>query len=202
MLELPPGNLKALKQHCEKRGMLLVVDEAQTALGRAGDMFAFTHHPEDEGVVPDILTLSKTLGNGMPLSAVLTSNKIASQAKENGFLLYTTHINDPLPAAVGDNVLDPSGSVSNFKLNSNGFNLATDVLAMCVVAVSWLVWRLSVIGRRRLVLLVSELQCRRRWTCRRSWLLWRLLVAFSGLHLRLLLQKCSWMLHWGLLRRR
>ncbi|EMD69530.1 hypothetical protein COCSADRAFT_341519 [Bipolaris sorokiniana ND90Pr] len=99
MLELPPGNLKALKQHCEKRGMLLVVDEAQTALGRAGDMFAFTHHPEDEGVVPDILTLSKTLGNGMPLSAVLTSNKIASQAKENGFLLYTTHINDPLPAA-------------------------------------------------------------------------------------------------------
>lgn len=106
MLELPPGYLKALKQHCEARGMLLIVDEAQTALGRAGDMFAFTHHPEDAGVVPDIVTLSKTLGNGIPLSAILTSNPIAQHAKENGFLFYTTHINDPLPASVGDKVLE------------------------------------------------------------------------------------------------
>jgi len=106
MLVLPPGYMKALKKHCEARGMLLIVDEAQTALGRAGDMFAFTHHPEDEGVVPDIVTLSKTLGNGIPLSAVLTSNRIAQHAKENGFLFYTTHINDPLPAAVGDKVLE------------------------------------------------------------------------------------------------
>lgn len=106
MLELPPGYLKTLKKHCEARSMLLIVDEAQTALGRAGDMFAFTHHPEDEGVVPDIVTLSKTLGNGLPLSAILTSNPIAHHAKENGFLFYTTHINDPLPAAVGDKVLE------------------------------------------------------------------------------------------------
>jgi 4-aminobutyrate aminotransferase-like enzyme len=98
--------MKALKEHCEARGMLLIVDEAQTALGRAGDMFAFTHHPEDEGVVPDIVTLSKTLGNGIPLSAVLTSNTIAHYAKNNNFLFYTTHINDPLPAAVGDKVLE------------------------------------------------------------------------------------------------
>ncbi|CAN9231947.1 unnamed protein product [Alternaria alternata] len=106
MLELPPGYLKALKMHCEARGMLLIVDEAQTALGRAGDMFAFTHYPEDEGTVPDILTLSKTLGNGIPLSAIMTSNRIAQHAKDNGFLFYTTHINDPLPAAVGDKVLE------------------------------------------------------------------------------------------------
>ncbi|KAH7068876.1 pyridoxal phosphate-dependent transferase [Paraphoma chrysanthemicola] len=106
MLELPPGYLKAIRKHCDARGMLMIVDEAQTALGRAGDMFAFTHHPEDEGVVPDIVTLSKTLGNGIPLSAVLTSNRIARHAKENGFLFYTTHINDPLPAAVGDKVLE------------------------------------------------------------------------------------------------
>lgn len=106
MLTLPPGYLKALKTHCEARDMLLIVDEAQTALGRAGDMFAFTHHPEDEGTVPDIVTLSKTLGNGLPLSAVLTSDRIARHAKENGFLFYTTHVNDPLPAAVGDKVLE------------------------------------------------------------------------------------------------
>ena len=60
MLVLPPGYLKAMKEHCEKRGMLLIVDEAQTGIGRAGDMFAFMHWREDEGVVPDVLTLSKT----------------------------------------------------------------------------------------------------------------------------------------------
>lgn len=78
ILTLPKGYLRALKTHCEARGMLLIVDEAQTAIGRAGDMFAFEH----EGVVPDILTLSKTLGNGIPLSAVVTSNEIARVCEE------------------------------------------------------------------------------------------------------------------------
>jgi 4-aminobutyrate aminotransferase-like enzyme len=102
MITLPPGYLKAMKAHCEKRGMLLIIDEAQTGIGRAGDMFAFQH----EGVVPDILTLSKTLGNGIPLSATITSHKIAKTCQERGFLFYTTHVNDPLPAAVGLKVLE------------------------------------------------------------------------------------------------
>lgn len=106
MLVLPPGYLKAVNEHCEKRGMLLIVDEAQTGIGRAGDMFAFQHFGEDERVVPDILTLSKTLGNGLPLSAVITSKAIADFSRDRGFLFYTTHINDPLPAAVGDKVLE------------------------------------------------------------------------------------------------
>ena len=106
MLPLPPGYLKALKQHCDARGMLMIIDEAQTGIGRAGDMFAFQHWAEDGDVVPDILTLSKTLGNGLPLSAVVASNKIAAVAKEKRFLFYTTHINDPLPASVGDKVLE------------------------------------------------------------------------------------------------
>ncbi|KAL1648125.1 hypothetical protein SLS58_002452 [Diplodia intermedia] len=102
MLVLPDGWLAAAKRHCEARGMLLIVDEAQTGIGRAGDMFAFEH----DGVVPDILTLSKTLGNGVPLAAVVTSNEIARVTKERGFLFYTTHVNDPMPAAVGLKVLD------------------------------------------------------------------------------------------------
>jgi 4-aminobutyrate aminotransferase-like enzyme len=106
MLELPAGYLYALKQHCERREMLLIIDEAQTGIGRTGDMLAFQHYAEDQGVVPDILTLSKTLGNGLPLSAVVTSNEIAKYCKENNFLFYTTHVNDPLPAAVGDKVLE------------------------------------------------------------------------------------------------
>jgi 4-aminobutyrate aminotransferase-like enzyme len=65
-------------------------------------MFAFEH----EGVVPDILTLSKTLGNGLPLSAVATGKHIAEVAWHNGFLFLTTHLNDPLPASVGLKVLE------------------------------------------------------------------------------------------------
>ncbi|KAF5130227.1 2,2-dialkylglycine decarboxylase [Metarhizium anisopliae] len=99
---LPPGYLKALKKQCEMRGMLLIVDEAQTGVGRCGDFMAINH----ENVVPDILTLSKTLGNGLPLSAVVASDEVASVAAEKGFFFYTTHVNDPLPAAVGDKVLE------------------------------------------------------------------------------------------------
>ncbi|KAF8922031.1 dialkylglycine decarboxylase [Mucidula mucida] len=81
---LPPG-------HCEKRNMLLILDEAQTGVGRTGKNFAFEH----DGVVPDILTLSKTLGAGLPLSAVVTSTKIEQTCYERD----TTHVSDPLPAA-------------------------------------------------------------------------------------------------------
>ncbi|TQV97780.1 2,2-dialkylglycine decarboxylase [Cordyceps javanica] len=99
---LPPGYLRALKRHCEKRGMLLIVDEAQTGVGRCGDFMAINH----EGVVPDILTLSKTLGNGLPLSAVVTSDDIHRVSRDKKFFFYTTHLNDPLVAAVGDKVLE------------------------------------------------------------------------------------------------
>ncbi|MEO0761141.1 MAG: aspartate aminotransferase family protein, partial [Pseudomonadota bacterium] len=102
ILELPEGYLAALKAHCHRRGMMLVLDEAQTGLGRTGTGFAFEH----DGVVPDILTLSKTLGAGLPLAAVLTSGAIEERCHERGFLFYTTHVSDPLPAAVGLRVLE------------------------------------------------------------------------------------------------
>ncbi len=102
ILDLPPGYLSELKRRCEERGMMLIVDEAQTGLGRTGEMFAFSR----DAIVPDILTLSKTLGAGLPLAAVLTSTEIEERCHERGFLFYTTHASDPLPAAVGLAVLD------------------------------------------------------------------------------------------------
>jgi 2,2-dialkylglycine decarboxylase (pyruvate) len=102
LIDLPLGYLAALKQKCEERGMLLILDEAQTGVGRTGMMYAF----ERDGVVPDILTLSKTLGAGLPLSAVVTSAAIEELCYERGFLFYTTHVSDPLPAAVGLKVLE------------------------------------------------------------------------------------------------
>ncbi|OQU96571.1 Fungal specific transcription factor domain-containing protein [Cladophialophora immunda] len=103
IIEPPKGYLKRLATECWKRGMLFIADEAQTGLGRTGDMFAFQR---DEGLVPDILALSKSLGCGLALSAVSTTAEIAERAVANGFLWVTTHQNDPLPAAVGCKVLD------------------------------------------------------------------------------------------------
>ena len=82
--------------------MLLILDEAQTGMGRTGLTFAF----ERDGVTPDILTLSKTLGAGLPLAATITSKAIEEKCHERGFLFYTTHVSDPLPAAVGAKVID------------------------------------------------------------------------------------------------
>ncbi len=102
IVELPDGYLTALQEKARERGMLLILDEAQTGMGRTGDNFAF----QREGVVPDILTLSKTLGAGLPLSATITSAAIEEDCHDKGFLFYTTHAADPLPAAVGSKVVE------------------------------------------------------------------------------------------------
>jgi 2,2-dialkylglycine decarboxylase (pyruvate) len=102
IIELPEGYLAALKKKCVERGMLLILDEAQTGMGRTGTMFAF----ERDGVAPDILVLSKTLGAGLPLAAVMTTDEISQAADDRGFLFYTTHVNDPLPAMVGLKVIE------------------------------------------------------------------------------------------------
>jgi 2,2-dialkylglycine decarboxylase (pyruvate) len=102
IIELPEGYMAALRKKAHERGMLLIVDEAQTGMGRTGDNFAF----QRDGVVPDILNLSKTLGAGLPLSATITTAAIEQDCHEKDFLFYTTHAADPLPAAVGRKVVE------------------------------------------------------------------------------------------------
>lgn len=102
VLEPPEGYVAALASECRARGMQLIFDEAQTGLGRTGTLFAC----ERDGVVPDYLTLSKTLGAGLPLAAMLTTPEIEEVAAERGYLFYTTHASDPLPAAVGLKVIE------------------------------------------------------------------------------------------------
>jgi 2,2-dialkylglycine decarboxylase (pyruvate) len=101
IIPLPDGYLRRLKEMCAERGMLLIVDEAQTGVGRTGQMYA---HQRD-GVVPDLLTLSKTLGAGLPVAVVVTSEEIESTCYDRGFLFFTTHVSDPLAAAVALTVL-------------------------------------------------------------------------------------------------
>lgn len=102
IIDLPEGYLARLKHECEQRGMLLILDEAQTGVGRTGHMYAF----ERDGVTPDIITLSKTLGAGLPVAAVVTSAEIENTCHDRGFLFFTTHVSDPLAAAVAVTVLD------------------------------------------------------------------------------------------------
>ncbi|MBJ7465915.1 MAG: aspartate aminotransferase family protein [Mycolicibacterium sp.] len=101
IIEPPPGYLRRLAELCAERGMLLIFDEAQTGVGRTGTMYAF----ERDGVVPDLLTLSKTLGAGLPVAAVATTADIEQVCHDRGFLFFTTHVSDPLAAAVALTVL-------------------------------------------------------------------------------------------------
>jgi 2,2-dialkylglycine decarboxylase (pyruvate) len=98
----PPEYFQRLRQLCDERGMLLILDEAQTGFGRLGTMFGF----ESFGVVPDILSVSKTLGGGIPLGATLTSTEIEEDCYRKGFMHVTSHVSDPLPAAAGLAVID------------------------------------------------------------------------------------------------
>lgn len=98
----PEGYFNALRDEAEKRNMLLVFDEAQTAFGRLGHWFAASQL----NVTPDIMTVSKTLGGGIPLAAVITTDEIEETCHRRGFSFYTSHVSDPLPATVGLAVLD------------------------------------------------------------------------------------------------
>jgi 2,2-dialkylglycine decarboxylase (pyruvate) len=93
----PEGYFTRVREECRARGFMLIFDEAQTAFGRIGATFSASKL----GVVPDIMTVSKTLGGGVPLAAAITSDEIEAEAHDKGFAHYTSHVSDPLPAAVG-----------------------------------------------------------------------------------------------------
>ena len=98
----PDGYFRRVRELLEERGMLLLMDEVQTGFGRLGTMFGFEH----DGVVPDLVGVSKTLGGGLPLAATVTTAAIEEDAHRKGFLHVTSHVSDPLPAAAGLAVLD------------------------------------------------------------------------------------------------
>ncbi len=99
---LPDGFLKQSYQHVRRHGGLCIADEVQVGFGRAGKHFwSF----ELQDVVPDIVTLGKPIGNGHPLSAVITTLKIA-EAFANGMEYFNTFGGNHVSCSVGMAVLD------------------------------------------------------------------------------------------------
>ncbi|MBC7930482.1 MAG: aminotransferase class III-fold pyridoxal phosphate-dependent enzyme [Rubrivivax sp.] len=80
--EAAPDFYKDLRRLCDERGMLLIFDEVQTGIGRTGEWF-FAGSERAGSVVPDVITLAKALGSGVPVGACLTTEGVASVIKEN-----------------------------------------------------------------------------------------------------------------------
>ena len=98
----PKGYYEAVRKACDDRGMLLIFDESQTGLGKTGKLFGYQH---EEGVNPDIITISKHFGGGLPISAVCTTDKIAQLAVDAGYFATRSHATDPLLCAAGEESL-------------------------------------------------------------------------------------------------
>ena len=97
VIEPPKGWLVKLAAACHERDMLLILDEAQTGLGKLGTMFAC----QQEGVVPDIMTISKHFGGGIEISAVITTPEIEEKVAAKGLVIGHSHTNDPLACNAG-----------------------------------------------------------------------------------------------------
>lgn len=96
----PVGFLRALRGLCNRHNWLLMLDEIQTGIGRTGQWFAFQH----DGVVPDVMTLAKGLGNGVPIGACLARGKAAELFTPGSH--GSTFGGNPLACRVGCTVLE------------------------------------------------------------------------------------------------
>jgi len=96
----PPGYLKAVRELCDRRAWLMMLDEIQTGIGRTGQWFAFQH----EGIIPDVMTLAKGLGNGVPVGACLARGRAADLFTPGSH--GSTFGGNPLACRVGCTVLE------------------------------------------------------------------------------------------------
>ncbi|MDQ3908222.1 MAG: aminotransferase class III-fold pyridoxal phosphate-dependent enzyme, partial [Acidobacteriota bacterium] len=117
--EASPEFFKQLRALCDERGMLLIFDEVQTGVGRTGDWF-FAGGEAAGGVVPDVVTLAKALGSGVPVGACLTTDEVASSIKENdlgttfgGGMLATAAVVATLEAIEADGMIANARAVES-----------------------------------------------------------------------------------------
>ena len=107
-----PGFYRALRELCDERGIVLIYDEVQTGVGRTGEWF-FAGSAAGDATVPDVVTLAKALGSGVPVGACLVTETIASHIKENdlgttfgGGMLAMAAVTATLEAIEADGMLE------------------------------------------------------------------------------------------------
>lgn len=126
-----PGDIeffRAIRRICDERQILLIVDEVQTGLGRTGEWFGFQHF----GIEPDIVTMAKALGNGVPIGACWARAEVADAFKPGDHA--TTFGGQPLAAAAAQAVLQTMESIDAPALaNARGEHLRTKLLALPAV---------------------------------------------------------------------
>jgi len=94
------GYLEGVRRICDDKGVLMILDEVQTGMGRTGDLFAY----EKSGVAPDIMTLAKALGNGFPVGAMLATDEVAASFTPGSHA--STFGGNPLAMAAGLAVME------------------------------------------------------------------------------------------------
>jgi len=122
-----PAYLRRVRELCDRHGLLLIYDEVQTGMGRTGTLFAY----EQSGVVPDIMTLAKGLGTGVPIGAMLATEPVAASFTVGSHA--STFGGNPLTCAVGVAVMRAL--------------LSEGVLANCQVQGDYLRERLRYVAR-------------------------------------------------------
>jgi alanine-glyoxylate transaminase/(R)-3-amino-2-methylpropionate-pyruvate transaminase len=117
----PDGYLRQVYEHVRAAGGLCIADEVQAGFGRTGTHFwGF----ETQGVIPDIVTMAKGIGNGCPLGAVITTPKIAQTLANR--LHFNTFGGNPVVCAQGSAVLDV---IEREKLQENSLKIGNKILA-------------------------------------------------------------------------
>jgi acetylornithine/N-succinyldiaminopimelate aminotransferase len=108
----PPQFYKELRELCDERGIVLIYDEVQTGIGRTGE-WVFAGSEAGAGVVPDIITLAKALGSGIPVGACLVNEQVAARIKENdlgttfgGGMIAMAAVGATLEAIENDDMLE------------------------------------------------------------------------------------------------
>ena len=127
VIPAPEHFLTQVRQLCDESGALMLIDEVQTGIGRTGDFFAFQH----EGVVPDVVTMAKGLGAGLPIGAVLARGKAAELFTPGSH--GTTFGGNPVACAAANAVLDTVDDAFLAEVRRKGEKLAASVAALAGV---------------------------------------------------------------------
>ncbi len=144
------GYLKSVREICVQNNCLLIIDEIQTGMCRTGEWFAFQY----ENITPDVMTLAKALGNGMPIGACLAKGVAAELIKPGSH--GSTFGGNPLASRTGLTVIDV---LSKQKLHENAAKLGAEMLASFKIGLNEIEGVVSIRGKGLMLGIELDREC-------------------------------------------